>query len=228
MGYLRQKNVQFGQDKGLDDMNIIKKRNYYEWHKDETAFMDIIYPFLDQEIVLDIGCGTGWIGKRLKSICKKTIVIGLDVDLNALKIASYSEEVVSGDALKLPFNNETFDGIIAKDVIEHLINPFAAMMEFNRVLKTNGALYVSVPDVMCKTFWDDYSHIRPYNKKSLSHLAEDTGFIIDRIWYSASWPGLGIIMKTLRLINIPKVITCMAGLGIRRQNIIALLRKNTA
>jgi SAM-dependent methyltransferase len=47
----------------------------------------------------------------------------------------------------LPFENETFDCIIWLDVIEHVVDIHAAMDEINRVLKPNGMLITSTPNI---------------------------------------------------------------------------------
>ena len=53
---------------------------------------------------------------------------------------------VNGSALQLPFANSTFDLIIIQDVIEHLINTSDFYSEVKRVLKSNGAIYLSTPN----------------------------------------------------------------------------------
>lgn len=201
------------------------KQKYYGWHKAETGFMDIIEPFLDSNMVLDIGCGSGWVGKVLKEFNRDITVIGLDIDLVGLKEAKKEERILSS-AEKLPFKDNTFDGIIAKDVLEHLLYPLKAVLEFNRVLKEDCRIYISVPDVKSKTFWNDYTHIRPFNKKSLTHLLEDAGFRIEKLWYSASWPGLGVIMRFLKINKTPLFIKFLAMMG-RRQNVNAVAIKTS-
>lgn len=195
------------------------KLKYYDWHKNETGYMDIICHFLKSDLVLDVGCGTGWVGKCLRDLNQDTTIFGLDIDPIGLKEAKKKETPILGDANKLPFNNVTFDGIIAKDVIEHTLDALSMIQEFNRILKTGGKIYISVPDVKCKTFWDDYTHIRPFNKKSLIHLVEDGGLTVDKLWYSMSCPGLGVLMRILNMSKTPAVIKFLAAMGINRQNI---------
>lgn len=202
------------------------KQKYYDWHSAEPYFMDIIEPFLKSDIVLDVGCGSGWVGESLKKFNDKVIVIGSDIDLVGLRQSKGNEEPILSDAKKMPFKNHTFDGIIAKDILEHSSETISIMIEFNRILKCDGCIYISVPDVKSKTFWDDYTHIRPYNKKSLTHLLEDTGFSIEKLWYNANWPGLGIFMRIFKINKLPFIIKLLATIGIRRQNIIVIGKKN--
>lgn len=56
-----------------------------------------------------------------------------------------SAETVVGDALDLPFEDGTFDKIIAAEVMEHIPNDMLAMKELFRVLKPGGQVAVTVP-----------------------------------------------------------------------------------
>lgn len=53
---------------------------------------------------------------------------------------------VTGDARKLPFDDESFDLVIAQDVLEHFWDYEKVLEEWLRVVSTEGALAVRVPD----------------------------------------------------------------------------------
>lgn len=53
---------------------------------------------------------------------------------------------VLADAAQLPFRDGSFDAVIANHSLEHFDQLDAAIGEIGRVIKTNGALFVSVPD----------------------------------------------------------------------------------
>lgn len=100
--------------------------------------------------VLDVGCGSGaFISPILKFGVNN--LVGVDgpnsfSDL-CLKRGYGSVDFVEDlctDAL--PFYNEKFDLIIAKDVFEHLINPEFALSEVYRVLKPGGFFLFHVPN----------------------------------------------------------------------------------
>ncbi|MFZ1518770.1 MAG: class I SAM-dependent methyltransferase [Ignavibacteriaceae bacterium] len=55
-------------------------------------------------------------------------------------------ELVNGSALQLPFSNHSFDLIIIQDVIEHLTDTSDFYSEVERVLKSNGVIYLSTPN----------------------------------------------------------------------------------
>jgi SAM-dependent methyltransferase len=49
------------------------------------------------------------------------------------------------DAHDLPFQNETFDGVVAQAVLEHVLDPALCVREIHRVLKRGGAVYAETP-----------------------------------------------------------------------------------
>ncbi|MHB8262190.1 MAG: class I SAM-dependent methyltransferase [Acidimicrobiales bacterium] len=110
------------------------------------------------DTLLDLGCGGG--RHTFEALKYGASVIPFDSDSEALAAASsmvramrhageISERVacspVKGDALALPFENETFDRIIASEVLEHVHDDMQAMAELHRVLKPHGVLAVTVP-----------------------------------------------------------------------------------
>lgn len=49
------------------------------------------------------------------------------------------------DAHDLPFKDETFDGVIAQAVLEHVLDPWRCASEIHRVLKPGGTVYAETP-----------------------------------------------------------------------------------
>jgi len=49
------------------------------------------------------------------------------------------------DCHDLPFDNESFDGLIAQAVLEHVIDPYRCVEEIHRVLKKEGLVYAETP-----------------------------------------------------------------------------------
>jgi ubiquinone/menaquinone biosynthesis C-methylase UbiE len=201
------------------------KQEYYSWHQEEPGFMDVVEPFLTAHTVLDLGCGSGWVGKKVREHNPPVRVVGLDIDRAGLTEAKDAELPVLGDAGRLPFRSGAFDGAVLKDLLEHSPDALRVMTEIHRVLKPGGTIYVSVPDVKSKTFWDDYTHIRPFNLRSLKSLLEDSGYSLQRTWYTSSWPGLGIAMRIAGVNRLPRIVRLLARLGIKRQNIVAVGHK---
>lgn len=91
---------------------------------------------------LDVGCGHGYISKYLQM--RGIISIGLDVDIKTLQ-ATIRSLFVNADAQQLPFKSGVFDVVLALEVLEHLLAPREALVEFHRVLNSNGILILTTP-----------------------------------------------------------------------------------
>jgi SAM-dependent methyltransferase len=82
------------------------------------------------------------------------------------------------DKEKLPFDDEKFDVVFCKSLIEHLENPIKFFNETLRILKPNGIFLVMTPDweSNMKIFYDDYTHIKPFTKESVLQIFAESGF----------------------------------------------------
>jgi len=120
------------------------------------------------EKVLDAGCGYG---EFLNYNPRKLDVHGVDVK------KSKHKKIKQCDLnKKIPFENNTFDTVTAFHVLEHLKEPEMAIKEFNRVLKKDGRLVLSVPSHSFKKFFSDYTHVRPWPKRALYNILAANGF----------------------------------------------------
>lgn len=122
--------------------------------------------------ILDIGCSTGnFIAQDAKNIT------GIDSDDDAIKIArKRGFRVLRHDVRKkLPFKECAIGNINCRHVLEHLEDPLSFIKDIFRVLKKSGRL-VLITDELTRHFWDDYSHKRPFTKKSMEQIAYDSGF----------------------------------------------------
>lgn len=98
--------------------------------------------------VLDVGCGTGIVAREAISRVGPTgQVIGLDLNAEMLAVAKKLNSKIrwhQGDALDMPFEDETFDVVVCQFVLMYLPNRVAAIKEMLRVLKPNGRLALAV------------------------------------------------------------------------------------
>ena len=94
--------------------------------------------------ILDVGCGAGFLSNHLGSLGHD--VTGLDASEDALAVAArhdlgHTVRYQKGDALKLPFEDASFDVVCAMDFFEHLENPEHAIAEAARVLRPSGLFF---------------------------------------------------------------------------------------
>ena len=113
--------------------------------------------------VADIGAGWGPYHGELSG-CE---VIPLDMTVTPVIR-------VVGSALALPFQGRAFDGVIMTETLEHVPRPETAIAEAVRVLKPQGLLYLTTPQ-MWPLHYEPYDYFR-YTRYGLAHLLESRGF----------------------------------------------------
>ncbi|HML76847.1 methyltransferase domain-containing protein [Geobacter sulfurreducens] len=128
------------------------------------------------DIVLDIGCGEGYITNIIKNSCKK--VIGIDYSHDAIEKTRqrFGIEAYHMSCTNLEFPDETFDKVIFTEILEHLtrLQGLTALKEAKRVLKPGGKLIGSTPlRSTPESFPATYSHIYEYSKEELQELLVD-------------------------------------------------------
>lgn len=100
--------------------------------------------------VLDCGCGDGFIAEKIKNLSPSKIeVFGIDISQTAgdkvrIKNIFFKKADVSK---KISFPDRFFDLVFAGEIIEHLEDPDKFLLEVNRVLKKNGFLVISTPNL---------------------------------------------------------------------------------
>jgi glycogen synthase len=97
--------------------------------------------------ILDVGGGMGRLSLDLIKAQKNKVTLA-DISIDMLKLAiTYAGDiknlsVVNTDAHHLPFRDKSFDIVVGLDLFCHLEKPVSALLEFYRVLTTNGMLLI--------------------------------------------------------------------------------------
>jgi SAM-dependent methyltransferase len=93
------------------------------------------------ESVLDVGCGNGYLLKKI-ALEKKIKAVGVDMvvpeELKSLENPSFIQQNIE----KLPFGSQSFDTVVCTHTIEHLLNPETAIREIRRVAREKIILVV--------------------------------------------------------------------------------------
>jgi ubiquinone/menaquinone biosynthesis C-methylase UbiE len=114
-----------------------------------------------EEVLLDLGAGTGELTRRLLARRPAPLVVALDLSREMLlagqhKRLSSRALLVQGSAARLPFASESFDWVLNANSFHHFEAPRLALAEMQRVLRPAGRLII--------TDWcDDYLSCRLYS-----------------------------------------------------------------
>jgi SAM-dependent methyltransferase len=155
------------------------------------------FPVGPGDRVLDLGCGGGRHAFEVYRRGADVTAVDMNQDeldqveglFGAMKVAGEAPagaaaETVNGDATNLPFDDASFDRIIAAEVMEHIPDDAKALGELARVLKPGGLVAVTVPawlpEKVCWALSDAYhevpgGHIRIYRKGQLVERLQAAG-----------------------------------------------------
>ncbi|MFI0236237.1 class I SAM-dependent methyltransferase [Streptomyces sp. NPDC016845] len=100
--------------------------------------------------VLDVGCGDGSAAATAARLLPGHRLVGVDWSQDALRRAARRiPDVVRGELTGdgLPFASGSADAALLSEVLEHLVDPDAALDELRRVLRPGGHLMLSTPNL---------------------------------------------------------------------------------
>lgn len=149
--------------------------------------------------LLDGGCGAG---ANLKEIQKFLPAVGIEKSYDGLKFCKERnlKDLLNAELEHLPFRHDTFDIVLAMDILEHVDDDAEVLSELSRVCKTGAFLIVHVPAFMF--LWCDHDvavdHKRRYTTDELIERLKRAGFNIRSINYRlCSFFPLGVLRTCL-------------------------------
>ncbi len=154
------------------------------------------------DLLLDLGCGFG--RHAFEGIRRGASVVACDMAEGELgevmamfEAMALEGEIPAGvatttartDALHMPFPDDTFDRIIASEVIEHIPGDDAALVELTRILRPGGTIAVTVPaqfsERICWKLTDEYyapkaegGHLRIYSEDDMRSKLTAAGLTV--------------------------------------------------
>lgn len=156
--------------------------------------------------VLDVGCSSGYLARPL--VARGCAVVGIELDERAAEAArEVCSDVLVGDAetMELPFSEGSFDVVLCGDVIEHLRAPERFLARIRPLLRDEGRLVLTTPNVANWTMrlgllagrWRytergilDRTHLHLFTRNTLVETLEHAGYRILELDYTVPVPGV--------------------------------------
>lgn len=167
---------------------MFENEDRFWWHQGmKKIVVSLLERYLPERkglIILDIGCGTGGMFSTLK---KYGQVWGIDKSAEAVAYAkrrNIAEEIILGEASRMPFSDKTFDLICCFDVLYHkwVENDDKVLKEIYRILAPGGlviireAAYDWLRSQHDEIVWTKHR----YNKTELKNKLEQAGFKVKK------------------------------------------------
>lgn len=186
---------------------IIRKHGVKAWYETITSAVIPFAPITSQDDsegdwirqqvdgarnVIDVGCGHN-----------KTWPEAIGIDLRprghhgSAGGARWGEAATDmiADVRRIPLADNSQDIVIARHILEHMIDPFEALEEWRRVLRPGGNLLVAVPnEENCRSMLLDSSHVHAYTADTLRKIAMLSGFTVKEVT-TTNQQGLSLCMN---------------------------------
>lgn len=178
--------------------------------------------------LLDIGCGPGFILDEAQR--RGWSVDGIDPSRWAREYCQkkFGILIYQGYVNNAPFDDKSFDAIIMSDAIEHVSDPKGALKNVRRMMKNDGVLYLSTPDIdsflskLLRARWWGINkyHLFYFTRNTMQKMLESAGLkpikylSYPRIFSFHYWSGRLATYDSF-LAKIPKMFTKIKWLGDR-------------
>ncbi len=183
--------------------NLPRTRIAANWIKD-----------MKPKILLDIGCGPGHLAKTIRESISQIEIHGIDFSRVAIEHAKTTLDecwCLNLDTDDIPAGRDSYDAIVCLEVLEHVYDADHILHEIRRVLKPNGRILISVPNL---AYWRyrlqlmvgqvphdevlNAQHIRVFNLSTLKNKVSLSDMKVEKCW------GHGVRMQRLAY-NLPKL-----------------------
>jgi len=195
--------------------------------------------------VLDIGCTTGYIARKLTG--NGCTVVGIEYHRDAAReAATICEKVYVGDATTVieEVTEMDFDILLLADVLEHLVEPRVLLIKSRSLLAKDGSMIISVPNI---AHWKirvkllfgrfdyekygilDESHLRFFTLRTFRKLVLDAGLTIEHVDVTTycGFPNIPVWRRT-RIAKKLSYLMTRAFKGLFATQFIIVARPNSA
>jgi SAM-dependent methyltransferase len=156
--------------------------------------------------VVDLGCSSGHLLADLRLALPAALLIGVDLVAEGL-IWAHTQvpdaALLLADICELPLADESVDGAVCLNVLEHVPDDLQALRELRRILRPGGAAVFVVPSGRrLYDYYDDFlGHERRYNRGELGRKARAAGLevVAEEHLGSLVYPGFWAVKRWNRL-----------------------------
>ena len=163
----------------------LNNKNLDSYHIRNSIFkaLESTIPYFKGNL-LDVGCGKMPYRDFIIDNSEVKEYVGLDIEF-ALEYDKYIKPDMFWDGSTMPILDETYDTVIATEVLEHCFEPEVVLREIFRVLKPNGVFFFTVPFLwnLHETPYDAYRYT-PY---ALERHLKNSGFNNIKLNATGGW-----------------------------------------
>jgi len=127
----------------------IRKSDDTFLHREQVCLSHLMKHMPACGTFVDLGCGTGWFLLAVQDTFPSVKTIGLEYspDQVANKVSSRLDIRQADFCEPLPFEDSSVDTVYCGEIIEHLLNPDFFLKEVFRILKQNGQVVMTTPNL---------------------------------------------------------------------------------
>lgn len=176
---------------------VVSPADYvHRWIAMRAHSRDDLLQFVPVEArsLIELGCGEGALGHAVKQR-QRARVVGVELDRNAAAIARKRiDDVYQGDVEEVvSLIHEKFDCIVASEIIEHVIDPWALLADLRRIAQPGGLLILSIPNLAHASIINDLiegrfdyayigltcvGHLRFFTRRSIEEMLRMSGWAV--------------------------------------------------
>ncbi len=177
------------------DIELPAKREYkFKISRNTLHQYVLALPWDKSDAVVDLGTNDGLLAAHIAPLVQSMTAVDIQNSESRHGVKTMRMDLNSDFDSVL--GCETYNKVIALDLVEHLDNPEATMLKINKILKTGGKLYISTANIAFIIMrialllgWFNYgkkgildkTHHRLFTIKSFKRLLKNSGFKLEKV-----------------------------------------------